>query len=221
LPRPAGWAPGYVSVKGNPAAARQAATLFDNPVDWAALLRRYRHGAIHSAGGDPVLSVAGSDTALMPLTDLRVPQRPVLVVDDPDASLVSAVPHARLLGALVVPLDEAAGVLAALEPAEVYATDAARHRLPVGAWRVLPLPGTPADLAYDFQQRVRRRHSDRLSSLDETHPHLLASRALLAEMSPAEYVVLSALDPAAPLRVPRRELRRGPPGAAVPNAGDR
>ena len=191
-----GWAPSYVSVKGNPAAARQTATLFDNPVRWAALLKRYRHRIIHSVGEDPVLHAMGHGAALMHLTDLRVPQRPVLVVDDLDASLVSAIPHARLLGALVVPLDEAASVLPALEPAEVYATDVARHRLPVGAWRVLPLPGRAGGHGARLPAAgaAAPRRPSRQPRRDASAPARQPSAP--GGDSPAEYVVLSALDPA-------------------------
>ena len=50
-------------------------------------------------------------------------------------------------------------------------------------------------MARAFQARVRDGYAKQLLRLAQTHPHLVASKALLEEMQPAKYVVLSAVDP--------------------------
>lgn len=189
--------PTYLNIAGNALYALRRSTLFDGPATWDALADRYHRLIGRAAAGEVVLDSgaisAGIYEGLMP----KVPRRPVVFFDPASTAAIAAIPHARLLGALYLPLGETSfDLLRRLEPAEVHAPRHAVAAVPPGSWTTIPMPGDPRDIATAFQARVRAEHATQLGELAQTHPHLVASKALLEEMQPAKYVVLSPADPA-------------------------
>ena len=188
--------PMYLNMVGNPLAALWRATLFDEPATWDALADRYRSLTRESAAGKLVMD-SGAITkeiyeALLP----KVPRRPVVLFDPSSTPAVASIPHARLLGALFLPFGETSfDLMRQLEPDEVYAPEHAVTAVPQGNWTTIPMPDDPREIARGFQVRVREDHARQLERLAQTHPHLVASKALLEEMQPAKYVVLSSADP--------------------------
>jgi hypothetical protein len=188
--------PTYLNIKGNPLAALWRATLFDEPATWDALAERYRHLTQESAAGNLVMD-SGAITkeiyeALLP----KVPRRPIVLFDPSSTPEVASIPHARLLGALFLPFgDTSFDLMRQLEPDEVHAPGHAVTAVPHGNWTTIPIPDDPREIARAFQARVRENHARQLERLAQTHPHLVASKALLEEMQPAKYVVLSSADP--------------------------
>ena len=188
--------PTYLNIKGNPLAALWRATLFDEAATWDALAERYRHLTQESAAGNIVMD-SGAITkeiyeALLP----KVPRRPIVLFDPSSTPEVASIPHARLLGALFLPFgDTSFDLMRQLEPDEVHAPGHAVTAVPHGNWTTIPIPDDPREIARAFQARVRENHARQLERLAQTHPHLVASKALLEEMQPAKYVVLSSADP--------------------------
>lgn len=185
----------YLNVKGNPLAARSAATLFRTAASWAESIERYRTLQDGTALGTPVMVREGSEH-LAEVLQPRVPARPVFLYQAGTGREAQWVPQARAKGALLLPAGAAASqLLDALRPDTVFAETGVV--VPEGPWRVVRVPEQPGALARELQQDVRARHRQLLAGLEQTHPHLAASGALLEEMEPGAYVVLGLATEAA------------------------
>jgi hypothetical protein len=170
----------YLNVKGNPLAARRAATLFRDTASWQALVDRYQQLREGSALGTAIAIREGSEP-LAEILQPRVPRRPVFLYAPGAGREAQWIPYARAKGALLVPAGgEAWLLLDALQPDTVLAAAAAA--VPDGPWRIVRLPDRPGDLARAMQQDVRARHDELLAGLEHSHPHLAASSALLEEI---------------------------------------
>ena len=177
----------YVSTKGNTVGMRRAETLFTSPAGFGDLLARY------CGLGDrtPTVRLGELSPIRQQLMTLTPPRRPVVMLMPGDPAVVAAVPLARHLNAIILfASDDGLHACTQLAPADVYANPAAAARLPAGAWTVHDLPSGPAALAAAFQSLTARDHAELLASLPSRHPELLASRELLTEMAPADYVML-------------------------------
>lgn len=192
----AGGKPTYLNTVGNPLAALWRATLFDEPATWAVLADRYHQLTDEAAAGKLVMDAGEISKEIYEALMPKVPRRPIVLFDPASTSAVASIPHARLLGALFLPLGETSfDLMRRLKPDEVYAPKHAVTYVPPGDWMTIPIPDDPREIASAFQARVRKEHARLLRGLAQTHPHLVASKALLEEMQPAKYVVLSSADP--------------------------
>ena len=177
----------YVSTKGNTVGMRRAETLFTSPAGFGDLLARYRGLGERT----PTVQLGELSPIRQQLMTLTPPRRPVVMLMPGDPAVIAAVPLARHLNAIILfASDDGLHACAQLAPADVYANPAAAARLPAGGWTVHDLPPEPADLAAAFQSLTARDHAELLVSLPSRHPELLASRELLTEMAPADYVML-------------------------------
>ncbi len=177
----------YVSTKGNTVGMRRAETLFTSPARFGELLARYRELGQRT----PTVPLGELSPIRQQLMALTPPRRPVVMLMPGDPAVVAAVPLARHLNAIILfASDDGLHACAELAPGDVYATPAAAARLPAGAWTVHDLPPESAALAGTFQSLSARNHAELLESLPSHHPELLANRELLAEMAPADYVML-------------------------------
>ena len=179
--------PVYVSTKGNAVGMRRAQTLFTSPATFDELLARY----CELGQRTPTVRLGEPSPIRLQLMAVTPPRRPVVILMPGDPAVVAAVPLVRHLnGIILFASDDGLHACAQLAPADVYATPAAAARLPAGSWTVHDLPAEPAALAAAFQSLTARNHAQLLASLPTRHPELLANRELLAEMAPADYVML-------------------------------
>ena len=179
--------PVYVSTKGNAVGMRRTQTLFTSPATFDELLARY----CELGQRTPTVQLGEPSPIRLQLMAVTPPRRPVVMLMPGDPAVVAAVPLARHLnGIILFASDDGLHACAQLAPADVYATPAAAARLPAGSWTVHDLPPQPAALAAAFQSLTARDHAQLLASLPTRHPELLANRELLAEMAPADYVML-------------------------------
>jgi len=188
--------PVYLNTVGNRLAALWRATLFDEPATWDALADRYHSLIGESAAGNLVTDSGAISKEVYEALLPKVPRRPIVLFDPMSTSAVASIPHARLVGGLFLPLGRMSfDLMHRLEPDEVYAPEHAVTAVPNGTWTTIPMPDDPREIAKAFQARVRDNHAMQLQALAQTHPHLVASKALLEEMQPAKYVVLGSADP--------------------------
>ena len=179
----------FLNIKGNASASRRGATLFDGPAAWTELEERY-HGRVEGPLGTILLAAEEMDDKIRALSNPTLPRRPCFLLPPERAVFLSATPYARHLGAFLLPATpEGSALCSRLRPMEVWTIEGCL--VPPGDWKLHRLPAEPADLALCFQKTARQDHARLLATLEDTHPHLLASRSLLEEMEPSSYVVLA------------------------------
>jgi hypothetical protein len=187
IPESIGGRPVYLKTKGNMPGRRAERTLFRSPIRFAELAARY-----HELSEPSLEVVRGkmSPTRQL-LVSLRVPPRPVLLLSPSDAAVVARVPLARHLGAILLfASDDGIRICAQLAPKAVYATPLAAARLPTGPWTLHHIAEDAGEMSASFQTLIAEDHAAFLTSIPTAYPQLLASRELLAEMAPADYLML-------------------------------
>lgn len=187
----------HVQLLGNPGDTLRAITRLPNPVQWDELVAKYIEllrdspfKTLGSSRGDARLE------RLMEISQQTLAARPCILVEGHATAILSLLPYARHLGAIVLPdTEEGRALCQRLSPPEVFCCEGS-------PWQDLPaakvLPRSGLEMAKRFKSVAQDDHERRVRELASAHPSSAVYRRLSRQMVPSDYVVVASTNESEP-----------------------